>query len=179
MTKIKLFDFDSVIACKRIEEKEVKRILYEIMGHRNKLSPHITRFSYINKKNLIPFVESVYWFTRFMEKKTSFVIRLFCIKNGITSYPACKRCGKECKEFNRNFTDGWFSSFCSRKCNRITNNPTRFMTKLNKEKRLRKISETRKRNYVDGFPAEWKNKLKMAANKPDVKTKKHNTCLKI
>lgn len=67
-----------------------------------------------------------------------------------------------------------YNKFCSRLCNGVFNAPTKNETPEARRNRGEKISHTNKGREIS---VEWKQKLKISANKMEVKEKKRATCL--
>ena len=175
--KCKNFDFSSIKVSKKMSLSNTKDILNCKILHNGELPKNLEKRWYIENNDLIPFITSVFWFTSFLNSKVKLKERLFCIKHSIDRYPRCQRCNNISTHFNPNFINGYYSKFCSRKCNREANNPISFLSQKQLKMRNKKISNTNKKARQNGLPEEWKHKLKVAACKLSVQNKKAQTCL--
>jgi len=171
------YDFSKIEPRQTLSIEEMKEMMKsKKIINNGKLNSNIQLSVFILNRNLLEFFENVYWYTNFMKKDANVKQRLFCIWNSIFECPKCKLCGKISRDFSGNFTNGWFNAFCSRRCNILFNYPRKFLSKYKKKKMLEKMSKTRKERYPT-LPKEWRDKLRIAAGKSEVKNKKKQTCL--
>lgn len=172
-----LYDFSYIRGKKWFKLTEVKKMLEMLINNKGKLNVNLKKKGFIRKHNLVPFFETVYYYTNFLKRNVDIKERLFCIKSDIKEYPLCEYCKKELSTFKRNFTDGYYGKFCSARCNRMVNHP--WIDKPEEEKK--KIQEKRvktnreKGNYI--FSEDHKKKMSEKALSKEVKEKKRKTNL--
>jgi len=170
----KNFNFNDIRGNKTMGLNEVKKKLNDLIGNTGRLNTNIKRVHFIKNHNLLPFWESVFYYTQFLKSSASIVERLFCVKNNISEYPKCGYCKKESTHFGRNLTDGHYGQYCSTKCRAQVIMPWEFMTNETKLKKSHNLSLKLKGRV---FTEQWKNKMKIAANSEKTKNKKKKTNL--
>ena len=172
-----LYDFSSIRAKKIFKLDEVKKILKTLVNNKGKLNVNLKKKGFIRKHNLLPFFETVYYYTNFLKKNVDIKERLFCIKSDMRSYPSCENCGDSLTTFQRNFTDGHYGKFCSRKCNRVVNHPWTGKPEEEKKKIGQRIGKTKRERGDYNFSEDHKRKLSERALSAEVKEKKRKTNL--
>ena len=171
------YDFNSIHAKNILSLTEVKRILKTLINDKGKLNVNIKRVVFIRNRDLIPFFESVYFYTDFLKADVEIRERLFCIKNNITEYPLCEHCGNILMIFKKNFTNGYYGKFCSANCNRAVNHPWTNKSEEEKKKIQEKRVKTNRKNGAYNFSDEHKRKMSERALSAEVKEKKRKTNL--
>lgn len=102
-----------------LEELKIKFLNYI---NKNRLNSNLSKEYFIKKNKLLPYFETLYYYTNFLDKKANYIERLYCIFNNIKEQPKCIVCSKIVR-FYKGFISGYYSKFCSYNCNGKINNP--------------------------------------------------------
>jgi hypothetical protein len=177
LSRYQAFNFNNLNVVRSLSREEVVSILEkDVLDEKGRIKKIFSKDYYIRKNNLIEFLENVLYYTSFLKSGAGIVERLHCLYNNINTYPKCEICENRLMKFKGHFNNGSFGKFYSSKCNRMANNPHDFMSEETRCLKAKKLSEAR---TGVRFNQRWKNKLKVAANREEVKEKKKKACLEL
>lgn len=131
-----------------------------------RVNKNILYTKFIEKRNLYPLYNSIFFHTTFLKKDFPLSFRIRIIVNNITSLPKCKSC--------ENLLENPFNSFCSFKCNRLYNDPLKHLSNEEKENRSKKMVETRRNNGTYIVSSETRKKQSKSAKKTIPQKRKTN-----